>query len=330
MRVSTTVVRVPWRAPLASAHDPGDSGASGGFAAPPRPLVRLRLEADDGAVGSGEAAPLESYDGVSVAAVLEALEPCEQVLANSGGATEDHPELRAACRALTALPQALAAVDVALWDLAGQRAGRPVWSLLGAAGPGSVAVNAVIGAVDPVAAGAAAEAAVRAGFGCVKVKVGVGDDRARVRAVRAAVGPGVAIRVDANGAWRTVEQAGVPVAVDESTGDPGVWRDRVADSVCLKIAAGGGISGVVADAARARALGYRVFLASTLDGPLGIAAALHVAAVLTPDRACGLSTLDRFAVPAAPFDVRDGRLAPPPGPGLGAGLAEWYAAAGHR
>ena len=36
---------------------------------------------------------------------------------------------------------------------------------------------------------------------CVKVKVGVGDDAGRVAAVRAAVGPRVAIRVDANGAW---------------------------------------------------------------------------------------------------------------------------------
>ena len=46
-----------------------------------------------------------------------------------------------------------------------------------------------------------------AGFGCVKVKVGIGDDAGRVAAVRAAVGPGVAIRVDANGAWATPEEA---------------------------------------------------------------------------------------------------------------------------
>ena len=55
---------------------------------------------------------------------------------------------------------------------------------------------------------------------------------------------------------------------------------RVCDAVCLKIAA------LRRDhrparrrAARARAAGYEVYLASTLDGPLGIAAALHAAAV---------------------------------------------------
>ena len=36
---------------------------------------------------------------------------------------------------------------------------------------------------------------------CVKLKVGVGDDAGRVAAVRAALGPGVRLRLDANGAW---------------------------------------------------------------------------------------------------------------------------------
>ena len=39
-------------------------------------------------------------------------------------------ELLEACRAADDLPQALAAVDMALWDRAGHRAGRPVARLL--------------------------------------------------------------------------------------------------------------------------------------------------------------------------------------------------------
>ncbi len=45
-----------------------------------------------------------------------------------------------------------------------------------------------------------------AGFGCMKLKVGVGDDAGRVAAVRAAAGPHAALRLDANGAW-SVEEA---------------------------------------------------------------------------------------------------------------------------
>jgi L-alanine-DL-glutamate epimerase-like enolase superfamily enzyme len=85
--------------------------------------------------------------------------------------------------------------------------------------------------------------------------------------------------------------------------------------VCLKIARCGGISGVIEAAERARRAGYRIYLASTLDGPLGIAAALHAAAALKPDFACGLATLALFDGPD-PLPAREGRIAVPFGPGL--------------
>src|SRR5918911_1262292 len=52
-------------------------------------------------------------------------------------------------------------------------------------------------------AGAAMQAAMAArdGFSCLKLKVGLGDDHGRVAAVRAAVGPDVELRLDANGVW---------------------------------------------------------------------------------------------------------------------------------
>jgi L-alanine-DL-glutamate epimerase-like enolase superfamily enzyme len=59
--------------------------------------------------------------------------------------------------------------------------------------------------------------------------------------------------------------------------------------VCLKITRGG-ITGVLADARAARAAGSDVYLASTFDGPRGIAAAVHVAAALRVTRSCGLAT----------------------------------------
>ena len=49
--------------------------------------------------------------------------------------------------------------------------------------------------------------------------------------------------------------------------------------MCLKISRGG-ISAVLGDARAARAAGSDVYLASTFDGPLGIAAAVHTAAAL--------------------------------------------------
>ena len=82
-------------------------------------------------------------------------------------------------------------------------------------------------------------------------------------------------------------QAGtrVPIAMDE-THAPGAGATR---AVCLKITRGG-ITGVLADARAARAAGADVYLASTFDGPRGIAAGVHVAAALRITRSCGLAT----------------------------------------
>jgi L-alanine-DL-glutamate epimerase-like enolase superfamily enzyme len=189
----------------------------------------------------------------------------------------------------------------------------------------------------------------------VKVKVGVGDDAGRLAAVRAAAGPHMAIRIDANGAWsvpealaalRALEPTGielceepvsgldairdvsaetrVPIAIDESAALPGALDSRACDAVCLKIARCGGVTGTLEAARRARAAGYEVYLASTFDGPLGIAAALHAAAAVRPDFPSGLATLGLFARREDPLPASRGQIAAPPGPGLSNGLTAWY------
>jgi L-alanine-DL-glutamate epimerase-like enolase superfamily enzyme len=285
--------------------------------------VRVSLTDDDGLTGYGEAAPLQPYDGVSLERVLALLEAWRP--------GDPDPEL----------PQAAAALDLARWDLAGRRAGEPVWRLLGGSRAPVVPVNATIGAEAAAAAAAQASKARAAGFPCVKVKVGTPDDLERVGAVREAA-PEIDIRLDANGAWSVAEAiealrrlsslhielceepahgagalaevaaaSDIPIAADETR----VLDRRVCTAVCLKIAASGGITGLVRDAVRARQLGYEVYLASTLDGPLGIAAALHAAAVVAPDRPCGLATLDRFAAPD-PLAPVEGSIRAPSAPGL--------------
>src|SRR5581483_11413593 len=131
VRLDYEIYEARLRAPLVSAHGLTDV----------RPLVRVRLTGDDGAVGCGEAAPLESYDGVSVDHVTAALDAWEP-----GGP-------------LPELPQAAAAIDLALWDLRGRASNEPVWRLLEAQRPRAVAVNATIGAEQPGRAAALAHKA---------------------------------------------------------------------------------------------------------------------------------------------------------------------------
>jgi L-alanine-DL-glutamate epimerase-like enolase superfamily enzyme len=342
-RLTVEPVRLRLRAPLATAW--GELRE--------RELLRVRLAFSETDWGLGEAAPLEPYDGVALGAVQAALDAYGEILADASP-DDPHGALMEACAAERPLPQALAAIDLALWDRAARRSGTSLARILEPGAAASVPVNATIGADDRAGAAAAAARAAAEGFGCVKVKAGVGDDAGRIAAVRAAVGPDVAIRADANGAWatpaealanlRALEPAGlelceepvhgldalravrrespVPVAIDESAASAGAAGSGAADAVCLKIARCGGITGVLHDAALARGAGALVYVSSTFDGPVGIAAAVHAAAALaaTGELAwCGLATLAAFEDPAARPEAllpRRGAIAVPAG-GLG-------------
>jgi o-succinylbenzoate synthase len=318
-----------------------------------RELVLLCLEDERGMIGWGESAPLEAFDGLSDRACFAALErqvaAIEAAPKGTGG-----PALLEAARTADTTPQALAAVDTALWDLAAQRDGVPLATLLAAEPLARVAVNAVIGAEPPDVAAAHAKAAVAAGFRTLKVKVGTPGDVERLEAIRVAVGPSVSIRVDANGAW-TLEHAvealdslkpfgidfaeepvsgieqivalrarvDTPIAIDESVGEDGALVGGAADLVCLKLGRAGGVSALLAQAALVRSSGSEVYIASMLDGPVGIAAALHAAAALRITTACGLATLDRFdGVDGGLLAPSDGAITLPLGAGLGVGPAE--------
>ena len=208
--------------------------------------------------------------------------------------------------------------------------------------------NATLSAGTPDEVAAAAARWAELGFDTFKLKVGAGDDVAQVAAARSAVGPAARIRVDANGAW-TVEEAAVrlgalapagielaeepvsgiealralrgrsPVALamDETAAQPGAIASGATDLVCLKISSCGGISALLAKAALVRASGADVYLASTYDGPLGIAAAVHCAAALRPMAASGLGTLELFEDEFTVLSLDGGAIAVPTKPGLG-------------
>lgn len=314
-----------------------------------RELLSVSITDEDGVSGHGEAAPLEPYDGVAIERVEAALERYADVLEHSRG--RDGAQIVDACRDVDDLPEAFAAIDLALWDKAGRRSGRAVCQMIVEAPGAAVQVNATLSACDRTGAAEQAARAVERGFECIKVKVGVGDDAGRVAAVRAAAGPRVALRVDANGAWeeeqavraiealspaglelveepvhglaatrRVRERVATRVAIDETAAEHGALTAGVADAVCLKISRCGGIAGLLAAAALVRASGAEVYVASTFDGPLGTAAAVHAAAALArrgPLPACGLATMGMFEGFEDVLAPVEGRIAVPEGPGLG-------------
>jgi L-alanine-DL-glutamate epimerase-like enolase superfamily enzyme len=260
------------------------------------------------------------------------------------------------------------AVDSAIVDLAAQAAGVPAARLLGAEGTRShVAVNALLVETQDVASALyAARALVQEGYRALKVKLEAGEDGApaawwapALGAIRSAVGPGVALRLDLNGAlteaaalsWlpRLVDVAleyveqpipaelgtaalarvratGIPVAADEAVADARTATALLDAGACdVLVVKPGRVGGPLAAMAVARAAaerGVAVTISTLLETGVGLAAAVHVAAALPGDRAHGLATAGLLAAdPARGLPpVEHGRIAIP-GPGLGVTLA---------
>ena len=148
------------------------------------------------------------------------------------------------------LVEAIAGIDIALWDLAGHICGLPVAKLLGGAGRSRVAAYASsINWLDEGTVRAEVDAVLRAGFRQVKVKLGrpVPDAIQRARLVRELAGDDIVLGVDANWAYdlddaivvgRALADLGYaffeePIAPEDREG----YR-RLAHAVPIRLAAG--------------------------------------------------------------------------------------------
>lgn len=178
--------------------------------------VLVRLVDDSGNVGWGEAPALRDwggehgrYFGESAATVQLVVDRyLGPALAGTpvGNFGLMHGRMDAAIKGY---PYAKAAIDIAAYDLAGRAAGLPVHALLGGAVRDSVPVTHSIGLMEPEAAEREAGQVAAEGIRTIKIKVGIEPSRdvEVVRRVRAAVGGGVALCVDANGGYGTPGQA---------------------------------------------------------------------------------------------------------------------------
>jgi muconate cycloisomerase len=147
--------------------------------------VLIRIEAEDGAVGWGEAASAPLMTGETVASMMAAV---EYITPGVLGRSAD--DLAGAAVAMDARiygnSAAKAAIDIALHDLVGRATGRPVYALLGGKLRSRIAVLAVIGSEDAAADLRDAEARYASGYRAFKIKVGLGAapaDAERTRTV---------------------------------------------------------------------------------------------------------------------------------------------------
>jgi D-galactarolactone cycloisomerase len=146
--------------------------------------------------------------------------------------------------------EAIAAIDIALWDVMGKALGQPVHRLLGGMGRKSVAAyGSAVSWQAEVAAKSQIDECLRNGFKSIKLKLGNPPDAAIAwaRTVRDRVGPDIKLSADANWAYDVADAAKVARALHELDfvwfEEPLVPEDvaaymRLAAKTDLRIAAG--------------------------------------------------------------------------------------------
>lgn len=168
----------------------------------------LELKCQSGLSGWGEGVPLPYLTGETLTGCQAALEQLllPALLGQDGLAREKlHRQMN---RLLVGHPAARCAIDLALYDLQARRSGLPVWRVLGGDNH-PVPTNYSIGLASPEDAAEQARSLVEQDFTCIKLKIGQDPDLdlERVRKVRSAIGPDIALRIDANEGWNYLQAA---------------------------------------------------------------------------------------------------------------------------
>ncbi len=147
--------------------------------------VLLRIEADDGRVGWGEAASAPTMTGETVAGMMAAVAHMAPGLL--GRAADDFAGIAAAMdAAMYGNSGVKAAIEIALHDLVARAASRPLYALFGAKRRHRIPALAVIGSTDTAADLREAQSRYAAGYRAFKIKVGLdapAADAARTRAI---------------------------------------------------------------------------------------------------------------------------------------------------
>lgn len=275
------------------------------------PNVLLRIELENGLAGWGNAAPDEHVTGETAETVETTILERFQPFLLGRDAQRIESLWAQLCRLAPNQPAAVAAVDIALYDLLGKAAGLPLCQLLGRARD-QIATSITLSIEETSISVARAEAFQRQGFNALKIKCGLDADAdiERVRTVRRAVGAAMQISLDANQGYSAhqtlrvldalrdcgiafIEQpvaaddlaalrdvcrrSPVPVMADESVLSAADVLATPAPLVNLKLMKTGGITGALKSNAVAEARGIRAMIGCMDESRISMAAAAQVA-----------------------------------------------------
>ena len=272
---------------------------------------------DTSHVGLGGAAPSNAITGETLESLEAAIQHIGLVIKGMDLLCYEEV-LRIVQSCIFGNSSAKAAIDMAVFDLAGKHYQVPLYRLLGGSRR-ELTTDYTIGIDTPEKMAAAALRKVREGFQILKVKVGDDSrqDRERLRAIRHSVGEKIQIRIDANQGWKAKEatrtvtalqaegidlelieqpvkhhdieglkfikdRVDLPIIADESVFSP--WDAlqligrNAIDGISIKLMKCGGILQGLKLAAIAESAGIECMVGSMVEGAVGVTAAAHLAA----------------------------------------------------
>lgn len=281
------------------------------------PSIIVKVETDQGIEGYGEAVPDEHVTGETWQSTIEVLKShlAPALIGENPFAIERiHEKLNGR---IYGVPSAKAALDIACYDLMGKWSGQPVYRLLGGPYHQAIKVPVVLSIGEPAQMAKEAAQAAAKGYSSIKIKIGndVEQDIERVKAVRAAVGREVRLRVDVNRGWEHAATAlyalarmeecqidwieqpvtaddidglaqirrktSIPVMIDEGLHGSKELRQviekQAADLINIKLMKCGGIFPAVKLIHQAEMAGIRAQIGSMVESSVATAAGAHLA-----------------------------------------------------
>jgi len=279
--------------------------------------VIVKIVTDYEVVGWGESSPSQRVTGETAKTVIEVLDRIAPKLIGMCPLRIEQ-DIEAMDSIVKGNPAAKAAIDIALHDILGKTARKPLFMLMGGYRT-EVLTDITLGIKSSKEMARDAVKAVKKGFKALKVKVGVNptEDVERIKFIRDAVGNDIEIRIDANQGWtpkqaievldkiekfniqfaeqpvpaedmkalaRVRKNSSIPVMADESVHSPEdalrLIQAEAVDLINIKLMKSGGILKGRKIADVAEAAGIPCMIGCMGESEIGIAAGAHLAAAV--------------------------------------------------
>ncbi len=275
----------------------------------------IRIKTKEGISGFGECSPYMPINGESQDTCMSVGQLFAKALTGKN-ALDIEGAVNLMDRIIYANTSIKSAFDMALYDIASRHAGMPLYRFIGGKNNKTIITDYTVSIGEPEKMAADALKIKSQGYPAIKVKLGKNGKRdvERMKAIRAAVGKEIPLRIDANQGWgveeaivtlkalaplgiqhceepiprwnfmqlpRVKKESPIPIMADECCGDDHDAERLIALNACdyinIKLGKSGGIFKALKIARMAEAAGLHLQVGAMIESRLAMTAFAHFA-----------------------------------------------------